>query len=140
MGETIVKIKVSGLSNRKVAEVEVLVDTGATYTAIPEQILRKLNVRRVRKIHIEFANGQVERRDIGDVMIEVRGIRTPNPVIFAKQRDARVLGLITLESCGLTVDPMSKKLVPLRKIHHFRLRRPPASGRAGISLRLNYFT
>ena len=119
MGETIVKIKVSGVSNRKTEEVEVLVDTGATYTAIPEQILRKLNVRKVRKINIEFANGQVEKREIGDVMIEVNGIKTPNPVIFAKEKDARVLGLVTLESCGLTVDPLSKKPVPLRKIHHY---------------------
>jgi len=119
MGETIIKIKVSNLSNKRTAEVDVLVDTGATYTTIPETLLEKLKVKRVRKVNIEFANGKVETRDIGDVWLEVGRIKTSNPVIFAKKKDAKVLGVITLESCGLTVDPVSKKLVPLPKIHHY---------------------
>lgn len=121
MGETIVKIIVSNLTDKETAEVEVLVDTGATYTAIPEGILKRLKVKRTRKVKIEFANGEVEERNIGNVWIEVDGIKTANPVIFAKEKDAIVFGLITLESCGLTVDPVSKKLVPLPKIHHYSI-------------------
>jgi len=119
MGETIVKIKVSSLKNLNWREIETIADTGATYTAIPEEVLKELKVERVRKVNIEFANGKVEPRDVGDVFIEVEGIVTPNPVIFAQKDDASVLGLVTLESCGLTVDPISRKLVPLPKIHHY---------------------
>lgn len=119
MGETIVKIKVSHLTNKKSAEIEVLVDTGATYTSVPGEILKGLNAEKIDTVKIEFANGEIEERDIGNVMIEVEGIKRANPVIFAKEKDAIVLGVITLESCGLTVDPISRKLVPLPKIHHY---------------------
>lgn len=119
MGETIVKIKISNLRNEKMSEVEALVDTGATYTSIPEKILKRLKVKKTGKVKIEFANGEVEERAIGGIWIEIKGRKTPNPVIFAKRKDAIVVGLVTLESCGLTVDPVSKKLVPLPKIHHY---------------------
>jgi len=119
MGETFVKIKVFNLKNEKEQEVEVLVDTGATYTILPEGILKEIGVEKIGKVNIEFANGEVEQRDIGNALVEVEGIRRANPVLFAKEKDAVVLGLITLESCGLTVDPVSKKLVPLPKIHHY---------------------
>jgi clan AA aspartic protease len=119
MGETTVRIKVSSLTGEESAEVEVLVDTGATYTAIPETILERLGVERIGKVKIEFANGEMEERDIGNALIEIDGMKRANPVLFAKGRDAVVFGLVTLESCGLTVDPVSRKLVPLAKIHQY---------------------
>jgi predicted aspartyl protease len=119
MGETRTKIKVSPLSNKKSTEIEVLVDTGATYTALPEMLLETLGVKREGKVNIEFANGQVEPRDLGNVFLEVSGRRTVNPVLFGRPSDAIVLGLVSLESCGLMVDPVSQKLVPLSKIHHY---------------------
>ncbi|MDI6840997.1 MAG: retroviral-like aspartic protease family protein [bacterium] len=119
IGDTIVKIKVPAIADKEIVEVDTLVDTGATYTALPEEFLEKLKVKRVRKVKIEFANGNVEERDIGNVWIEVNGIKTPNPVIFAKENDAIILGLVTLESCGLILDTVNKKLVPLPKIHHY---------------------
>lgn len=119
MGETIIKIKVSNLTNKKSVEIDTLVDTGATYTSILAEVLEELNVEKVRKVNIEFANGKVEERYMGDVYIEVENIKVPNQVIFAEKDDVVVLGLVTLESCGLTVDPINRKLVPLPKIHHY---------------------
>jgi predicted aspartyl protease len=119
MGETIAKIKVASLTNEKKVELEALVDTGATYTSLPTEILDSLGVKKVDKVNIEFANGIVEERYLGNVFIEVEGKVCPNRVIFAKKGDATVLGLITLESCGLTVDPINRKLVPLTKVHHY---------------------
>ena len=93
---------------------------GATYTSIASEILHKLNVEKVRKVNIEFANGKVEQRYVGDVYIKVESIKVPNQIIFAEKDDASVLGLVTLESCGLTVDTINRKLVPLPKIHHYQ--------------------
>lgn len=120
MGETIVKVKVSTLTNKKFAEVEALVDTGATYTSLPCDLLESLGVKKVDKVNIEFANGKVEERSVGFILIEVEGVLTPNRVLFAEKGDAVVLGLVTLESCGLTVDPINKKLVLLPKIHQYK--------------------
>ncbi len=119
MGETIAKIKVFDLTGKRSIEVNALVDTGATYTAIPEKLLESIGIKKDGKIKIKFANGKIEERYIGNVLIEVEGIKRANPVIFAKEEDAIVIGLITLESCGLTVDPISKKLIPLPEIHHY---------------------
>ncbi|MEW6042254.1 MAG: hypothetical protein AB1633_12120 [Elusimicrobiota bacterium] len=44
---------------------------------------------------------------------------TTTTVIFGKEIDATIMGVVTLEECGLTVDPINRKLVPLTKIHHF---------------------
>lgn len=119
MGETVVTIGVSSLSNKKGRKTTVLVDTGATYTAICGRFLSSLGIKKVRRVTIEFANGKVEQRFVGDAFLEVEGIRVPNPVIFARSSDANVLGLITLESCGLAVDTVNRKLVKLRRIHHY---------------------
>ncbi len=93
-----------------------MADTGATYTALPERILKEISVEKIGEVNIEFANGEVEKRYIANALIEVEGIKRANPVTFAKKNEARVLGLINLGFCGLTVDPVSKKLVPLPKI------------------------
>mgnify|MGYP000386116150 CR=1 FL=1 len=119
MGETIVKIRVFNLTSTKSAEISVLVDTGATYTALPQQVLDELGIPKAGKVNIEFANGVVEEREIGNALIEVEGIRRATPVLFAREKDAYVLGLVTLEAYGLTVDPVTKKLIPLLKIHHY---------------------
>ncbi len=119
MGETVVNLKVSTLKDLNWQKVEVLADMGATYTTVPGKVLQQLGVEQAEKIHIKFANGEVEERYIGNVLIELEGRIRANPVIFGEKNDALVLGLITLESCGLTVDTINRKLVPLPEIHHY---------------------
>lgn len=119
MGDTIVKIRVYNLKNLMSQEVEVLVDTGATYTLLPEGILESLHIERVDKVPLRLADGRVVERDLGNALIEVEGRKRANPVIFGEVGDGIVMGLVTLESCGLTVDTVNRKLVPLPEIHHY---------------------
>lgn len=117
MGETIATMKVSSLKNRKSVQVEVLVDTGATYSAIPEAVLHNLGVTVMDSVTIELADGRAIERNLGAVMVEVEGKVRPTPVLFGKEGDAAIMGLVSLEACGLAVDPVHRKLVPLQKIH-----------------------
>ena len=119
MGETIAKIKVMGLTPNGTTEVEVVVDTGATYTALPKRTLLPLGIKPEREITIELANGQTLRRALGYAIVEVEGRRSPNVVILGEEGDAAVVGLVTLESCGLMVDPLNRRLIPAPKIHHY---------------------
>jgi predicted aspartyl protease len=119
MGETVVNLKISSLKDLHWEVVEVLADTEATYTTLPHKVLQQLGIEQTEKIHIKFANGEVEEKYIGNVLIELEGRIRANPVIFGEKNDALVLGLITLESYGLTVDTINKKLVPLPEIHHY---------------------
>lgn len=119
MGETAVKMKVQSLVNGNSAEVEAMVDMGATYSVVPESILKSLQVKTVDTITIELADGRTIRRDMGSVMVELEGKLRPTPVLFGKEGDAALIGLVTLESCGPAVDPVHKKLIPLPKTHHY---------------------
>jgi len=119
MGETRAKIKVTGLIPNGAAEFEAVVDTGATYTALPKRALTRLGIKPEGKITIELADGRTATRFIANVLLELGGQRRANPVLLGEKTDARVIGLVTLESCGLAVDPITRRLMPVSKIHHY---------------------
>lgn len=119
MGETLTKIKVYNLRNTKFAEIKILADTGATYTSIPKEVLESLEVTITDKITLKLADGRAIQRNLGNILAEVEGRMRATPVIFGEKDDATILGLVTLESCGLTVDTINRKLVPLPEIHHY---------------------
>lgn len=121
MGETIVKIRILDLTCKKSAEVEVLADTGATYTSVPESILQSLGIEPIDKAVLKLADGSVIQRNIGNAIVEVEGRIRATPVIFGKEMNSKILGLVTLEACGLTVDTVNRKLVPLPEIHQYNI-------------------
>ncbi|MBI4339624.1 MAG: hypothetical protein HY680_06680 [Chloroflexi bacterium] len=45
------------------------VDTGATFSSAPAEVLERLGVRRERRVRLRRANGQVETRDLGSVCV-----------------------------------------------------------------------
>ena len=115
----LVKI-VAGLENvaRPAArrDVELLVDTGALYSMVPGEILRELGVEPYDKMEFELADGSVMEREIGEVRFRLNGRRAVSVVIFGQEKDAGVLGVVTLEAMGLEVDPVRKQLRPMRMI------------------------
>lgn len=115
----VVKLTIQVLSpadgRRKVPRcesLEVLVDTGATLTALPAKMLKSLGVKPVEKIKIRIGDGRLIRRDSGDVRLRIDGRTVWSRVIFGKRNDPAVLGLTTLGQLGLTVDPIRRRLVP----------------------------
>jgi len=119
VGETIARIKVSSLKNLQSKEMDALVDTGATYTTLPGDILLALGVEYVDRISLKLADSRVIERRVGNVVVEIEGKIRATPVIFGEAGDATIVGLVTLEACGLTVDTINKKLIPLPEIHHY---------------------
>ena len=104
--------RVWNISNpSSVREVELVVDTGATYTTLSTSLLRVLGVRPVRKIRLRMANGRLVERGIGEVGIEVEGKRVSStPVVFGDER-VQMLGAVTLEELSLAADPVRKRLI-----------------------------
>jgi len=96
----------------KVAEVELLADTGAIYTVLPASLLRSLGVRSIGKRRFRLANNQVLEREIGLVGIEVHGATTHTVVVFGDE-GVYLLGVVTLEELGLEVDPVKGELRPM---------------------------
>jgi predicted aspartyl protease len=97
---------------RAPAELELLVDTGATFSVIPRETLVRVGVKPVEKREILTVDRKLLRRDLGYVGIEVAGRRVLSPVLFGDGDDFAVLGAVTMEIAGLVVDPERKTLEP----------------------------
>ncbi|MBI5242615.1 MAG: aspartyl protease family protein [Elusimicrobia bacterium] len=119
MGETVARIKVTGLISNGSAEFDAVVDTGATHTTLPKRDLAQLGITPESEVAIELADGRSATRQLSNVLVELEGRRRANPILLGEDGDAAVIGVVTLESCGFAVDPMSRKLVPVLKIHHY---------------------
>jgi len=91
-------------------ELSLLVDTGAAYSWIPSDILRRLGVKPSRKAKFRTIEGRVIERDVGHVFIEYEGETAPTTVVFAEKGDGSVFGLHGMESLGLEVDPTTGEI------------------------------
>jgi len=97
---------------RREAVVELVVDTGATYTVLPRTLLERLGVSPMRSVRLRLADGRVVERPLGEVGIEVEGrYASATPVVFGEE-GAYLLGSVTMEELGLAPDPVEKRLKP----------------------------
>ena len=94
------------------ADVTVLADTGTTLTFLPGPILDDLGIERARSISLEFADGRIAERHVGNALVAVDGDAVACRVVFGEPDDAALLGLTALEQLGLAVDPVRRRLVP----------------------------
>src|SRR3989475_11034308 len=101
------------VDRKKSAEVlKVLVDSGAEFTWINADTLKKIGVKREKKDYtFVMANGQQITRAVGFAIIHVGDALTTDEVIFGEPGDLEILGARSLEGMNLRVDPRAKKLV-----------------------------
>ncbi len=97
------------------ARLELLVDTGATISFVPTEVLADLGiVPRWSEREFETPSGAVIQRRLGVASLAVDGHETITPVVFGEPGDAAILGAVALESLGLVVDPIARRLIPRR--------------------------
>jgi len=114
MGTFREKIKITNPEEpKKSVEIECVVDTGATYTWIPLDILEKIGLVPVFKRKFKIADGSVIERPMAEVLISLRGETIHTLVAFGDAGSEPLVGAVTLEEFGLTVDPVNKTLVPV---------------------------
>lgn len=111
MGTTTVRLKVKNPQNpKKVFEGKFLVDSGATFTVVPEKDLIKLGIKPQGVEEFVSADGKVISRKVGSALYEYEGIERAAPVLFGEEGDSLLLGIFTLEALGLSLDPLKRKL------------------------------
>ena len=96
----------------RAAEMEVMVDTGAAYSWISRDRLEQLGIRPVRRMQFRTIEGHLIERDVAPVFVASDGFTGGDNVVMAEAGDMEVLGSHTLETLGVVVDPVNKKLVP----------------------------
>jgi len=94
----------------KSEQIELLVDTGSTYTWVSSATLDRLNVKVKTTRKFKTIDGRLLERKIGEVLVEYMNEKATRMVVFADKGDAEVLGVDALEGLGLEVDPITKQL------------------------------
>lgn len=111
MGITKVKLTVKNLTDpTKEIREDFLVDTGAHYTVVPYEIVKKLNLKPSYKQDFSLADGKIISRSIGSAIVRFEKRELPVPVVLGQKGDTALLGITTLESFGLMIDPFKRKL------------------------------
>ena len=114
MGKLELTIELANLERETFESLDVLVDTGATFTKAPATMLNRLGVMVERTAESELANGATVTREIGIAAIRLQGQEFLTPVIFGGHGERPLLGVIALEHALLAVDPVAGRLVPTR--------------------------
>ena len=106
-------IAIGDSQGRQFEELDVTVDTGSTYTAVPRAMLQRLgDPGREDRYPSEAADGRIVPVDVGEATIRLEGLQFHTPVIFAEENEPSLLGVVSLEQAALGVDPLAGRLIP----------------------------
>jgi clan AA aspartic protease len=113
MGHVRVSIQIANPSRRDLIVIveNALVDTGATRTTIPRSLAQQLDLEIVGQTVVRTAAGE-HTLDQSYALIRYNGSLTYGDVWISDAYPGVLIGVITLESLGLAVDPGSGKLTP----------------------------
>ena len=110
VGHIYASVKVSREPEGPSQEVSLLVDTGATASVIPGDVLASLEVTPLRTEEFELADGRKIPRQVGGAYLTFSDRTAPTLVVFGEPGDAPVLGVMALEELGLEIDSRSGEI------------------------------
>ena len=113
MGTFEVTCQVGDLSGKQFIELEGLVDTGATYTTLPGSMLARLGIEPVNNRNFRLADERIITYPVSDARIRLAGAEHITLVVFGPEGAAPLIGAVTLETFGLGVDPIGRRLIPV---------------------------
>ena len=94
--------------------VSLMVDTGATYTCLSRSLLERLGYQPAGRRQVLFANGTEAEWEVAVITISLLGMTLPTLCFMAQDGSPGLLGAVTLEQFGLGVDPIGKRLIPVK--------------------------
>ena len=89
-----------------------VVDTGASYTVIPAQILDDLGVEPEETLLFSFADGYRQELPVAWAEMELQGRRKHVYVVFGPDSRKILLGAMALETFALAADAKYRRLIP----------------------------
>ena len=97
----------------KTEEVSAVIDTGATMLVLPQDLVDRLGLRKVRDARVRYANQEVQVKPIyGIVALDIRG-RVGNFDVLAEVAGSQPLvGQIVLEELDFVIHPATRQLTP----------------------------
>ena len=117
MGITSLVIDVANPANPEVTEgLEFTVDSGAVYSVVPAPVLERLSIQPLKRETFRLVNGTHIVRQKGVALFKFQQWIGGSDVIFGEEGDATLLGALTLEALGLSLDPIRRELKPMELI------------------------
>jgi clan AA aspartic protease len=113
MGLVYIEGTVSGPTGKQAA-VKFLVDSGATYTLLPERVWREIELEPMDSVKCILADGTAVERRVSECQISLPQGRRHTPVMLGERDDEALLGIVTLEILGLILNPFNRTLQPMR--------------------------
>ncbi len=113
MGITYIEGAARGPSGEE-AEVSFLMDSGATYSLLPESVWRPIGLEPTREMTFTLDDGTRVERQISRCYLVLPQGEDYTPVILGEPGDEALLGVVTLEILGLVFNPFSHTLRPMR--------------------------
>lgn len=113
MGTFSVTIEAGSSDHSRWEPVEVLVDTGATFTWLPGELLERLGHVPTLTKSFQLGDGRVIEAETGDVPVRIGEETHTTVCAFARNGEKSTLGAVTLEQFLLAPDPVNKRLVPV---------------------------
>lgn len=113
MGIVYVEGTVTGPTGHQ-ESLDFLVDSGATYTLLPNDTWRSIGLTPKRSQRFNLADGTTIERQISECHIALPQGDGRTPVILGEPGDEALLGIITLENLGLVLNPFTRTLQPMR--------------------------
>ena len=86
-------------------------DTGATYTVMPGNLLREMVVSPSRSAQFEYGYRRSVILDIGEARATINGESVITQIVFGEDGIQPLLGSYTLEGLLLAVDPFNRRLM-----------------------------
>ena len=111
MGVFQIELEVGDPQGERYETVNALVDSGATYTMLPQSLLRKLGVEPLESRTFRVADDRHIQRGFGQTWIKIDGRPIVCPVVFSEDNSMPLLGAVTLEIFALGIDPVRGRLI-----------------------------
>jgi len=87
-----------------------LVDTGATFPALPEDVVEKLDLPIYGEAEAETATGR-EKVRISAAVIQIEDRTSLSYIIIRPRGTTPLVGVVALEQMGFRVDPVTGRLI-----------------------------
>ncbi|MBS7609793.1 retroviral-like aspartic protease family protein [Candidatus Bathyarchaeota archaeon] len=95
----------------KKVEVKALVDTGATFPALPKEIIAELALPMLGEHPAETAEGVGKVELTANAIIKIDDRIAQSPIIARPKGTTPLIGVVVLEQMGYKMDPTTGKLI-----------------------------
>ncbi len=111
MGHFRVALQVGNRAGERFEPIEALVDTGATYTWIPRDVLTRLGVTPEEEWPFVLADGREVRYPVAWMLMRMGERTQPTIIVFGEPGSEPILGVFALEGFRLAADPVNRRLI-----------------------------